>query len=47
MKTMFKCEICDMTFASQERLERHFNKAHPVKKGYEEINPSWNEPVSY
>lgn len=47
MKNKFPCVKCNMTFNSQKRLDTHFDKAHPVKKGYEEINPNWNEPVSY
>lgn len=42
---MIKCPKCEMIFVSQERVEKHYAKDHPVKKGYEEINPNWNEPV--
>lgn len=41
------CPKCNMKFDTEKRLVTHFRKAHPTKKGYEEINPSWREPVSY
>ena len=46
-KNSFECMECNMKFDTEKRLVTHFRKAHPTKKGYEEINPSWHEPVSY
>lgn len=43
---MINCEKCKMKFGSEQRLERHFRKAHPQKKGYEQ-HSSWREPVTF
>ena len=43
---MINCIKCEMKFSSNQRLERHYKKAHPIKKGYEQLS-GWREPVTF
>jgi len=40
----FSCKDCHMEFDEKGRLERHYAKAHPVKRKF--VNPSeyWHDP---
>jgi|APSaa5957512535_1039671.scaffolds.fasta_scaffold486817_2 uncharacterized C2H2 Zn-finger protein len=37
----FKCEKCSMTFTTEIRLQRHFEKAHPSKKEHYQQKWYW------
>lgn len=47
MTKEISCPNCNLKFSENIRFERHIKKAHPVKQGYEELNPHWHESVSY
>ena len=42
LKTMEKCEKCDMKFSSPERLERHNEKAHSKTSRSQIKRDTWN-----
>jgi len=38
------CKECHMKFADKGRLERHFAKAHPVKRKFVSPDKYWFDP---
>ncbi len=44
MKTKFTCKECKMEFSEEERLKRHFVKAHPKKRKIVDPSEYWHDP---
>ena len=44
-KKDFTCKKCKMKFANQERLDRHYFKAHPNKRKFVKPSEYWTDHV--
>ena len=43
MKSKFTCKKCKMEFIDEQRLKRHFTKAHPKKRKISDPSEYWHD----